>query len=58
MRQLSARDRRIVYLRFYEERSQGEIGEAVGLSQAQVSRVLNRILKDIRNVLGGELPVA
>jgi RNA polymerase sigma-B factor len=47
-----------VYLRFYEERSQGEIGEAVGLSQAQVSRVLNRILKDIRNVLGGQAPVA
>jgi RNA polymerase sigma-B factor len=58
VRQLSARDRRIVYLRFYEERSQGEIGEAVGLSQAQVSRVLNRILKDIRNVLGGQAPVA
>jgi RNA polymerase sigma-B factor len=58
VRQLSARDRRIVYLRFYEERSQGEIGEAVGLSQAQVSRVLNRILKGIRDVLGGELPVA
>lgn len=58
VRQLSARDRRIVYLRFYEERSQEEIGEAVGLSQAQVSRVLNRILKDIRDVLAGELPVA
>jgi RNA polymerase sigma-B factor len=58
VRNLSARDRRIVYLRFYEERSQQEIGEAVGLTQAQVSRVLTRILKDIRNVLGGQLPVA
>jgi RNA polymerase sigma-B factor len=58
VRQLSARDRRIVYLRFYEERSQEEIGDAVGLSQAQVSRVLNRILKDIRNVLGAQTPVA
>ena len=58
VRQLSARDRRIVYLRFYEERSQQEIGEAVGLTQAQVSRVLVRILKDIRGVLGAEVPVA
>jgi RNA polymerase sigma-B factor len=58
VRSLSARDRRIVYLRFYEELSQQEIGEAVGLTQAQVSRVLTRILKDIRDVLGGQVPVA
>jgi RNA polymerase sigma-B factor len=58
VRELSARDRRIVYLRFYEERSQKEIGEAVGLTQAQVSRVLTRILRDIRNVLGDQVPVA
>lgn len=58
VRQLSARDRRIVYLRFYEERSQQEIGDAVGLTQAQVSRVLARILKDIRGVLGAQAPVA
>ena len=58
VRELSARDRRIVYLRFYEERSQQEIGEAVGLTQAQVSRVLTRILKHIRNVLGSQVPVA
>jgi RNA polymerase sigma-B factor len=58
VRELSARDRRIVYLRFYEERSQQEIGEAVGLTQAQVSRVLTRILRDIRNVLGDQAPVA
>lgn len=58
VRRLSARDRRIVYLRFYEERSQREIGDAVGLTQAQVSRVLARILADIRDVLGSEAPVA
>ena len=58
VRKLSARDRRIVYLRFYEERSQQEIGESVGLTQAQVSRVLTRILKDIRTVLGTQAPVA
>ena len=58
VRRLSPRDRRIVYLRFYEERSQREIGDVVGLTQAQVSRVLARILADIRDVLGSEAPVA
>lgn len=48
VRELSDRDRRIVHLRFYEERTQQEIAEAVGLTQAQVSRVLTRILASLR----------
>ncbi|GAA5115713.1 SigB/SigF/SigG family RNA polymerase sigma factor [Alloalcanivorax gelatiniphagus] len=45
---LDPRDRRIVFMRFYEERSQQEIADAVGLTQAQVSRVLRRILTELR----------
>ncbi|HSU02854.1 MAG TPA: sigma-70 family RNA polymerase sigma factor [Nocardioides sp.] len=52
VRQLSDRDRRIVHLRFYEERTQQEIAEAVSLTQAQVSRVLTRILTSLRAGLG------
>ncbi|GAA1443254.1 SigB/SigF/SigG family RNA polymerase sigma factor [Mycobacterium cookii] len=48
VRLLSPRDRRIVHLRFFDERTQQEIADAVGLTQAQVSRVLTRILKDLR----------
>ena len=48
VRLLSARDRRIVHLRFFDERTQQEIADSVGLTQAQVSRVLTRILKDLR----------
>lgn len=48
VRELSNRDQRIVHLRFYEERTQQEIAEAVGLTQAQVSRVLTRILASLR----------
>ena len=40
VRTLSERDRRILHLRFVEERTQQEIAEEVGLTQAQVSRVL------------------
>ncbi len=50
--QLDERDRRIVFLRFHEERSQQEIAEAVGLTQAQVSRILMRILAQLRGQLG------
>lgn len=52
VQRLSTRDRTIVRLRFYEERTQQEIAEAVGLTQAQVSRVLTRILADLRSELG------
>ena len=48
LRRLSDRERRIVYLRFYEDRSQAEIGEEVGVTQTQVSRLLTRTLNTLR----------
>ena len=48
MRGLTARDRRILQLRFYQEQTQQEIADSIGLTQAQVSRVLTRILADMR----------
>lgn len=45
---LAPRDRLILQLRFLEEQTQQEIAQAVGLTQAQVSRVLTRILADLR----------
>lgn len=50
---LSARDRRILQLRFYDVRTQQEIAEDVGLTQAQVSRVISRILAQLRAGLVG-----
>ncbi|GAA5112873.1 SigB/SigF/SigG family RNA polymerase sigma factor [Alloalcanivorax gelatiniphagus] len=58
VKRLSPRDRKIVRLRFYEEQTQQEIAEAVGLTQAQVSRVLTRILADLRTDLSGRPPAA
>lgn len=57
VRRLSDRDRRIVKLRFFDERTQQEIAEDIGLTQAQVSRVLTRILGDLRDQLGEPQPV-
>jgi RNA polymerase sigma-B factor len=58
LRQLSERDQRIVRLRFVEERTQQEIAESIGLTQAQVSRVLTRILDQLRTGLAEPLPAA
>ena len=49
LRGLSARDRRILYLRFYEDRTQAEIGDELGVTQMQVSRLLARILRSLRS---------
>jgi RNA polymerase sigma-B factor len=56
VRTLSERDRRIVRLRFFDECTQQEIAEDIGLTQAQVSRVLTRILADLRERLGEPSP--
>ncbi len=45
---LTARDRFIVDLRFVEGLTQREIGERLGVTQMQVSRLLTRILADLR----------
>ena len=53
VRLLKERDRRILYLRFFEDRSQQEIAEDIGVSQMQVSRLLTRIIRDLRTELTG-----
>jgi RNA polymerase sigma-B factor len=45
---LPARERRILYLRFFEGRTQTEIAEDVGISQMHVSRLLAQTLARIR----------
>jgi RNA polymerase sigma-B factor len=45
---LSQRERRILELRYYEDRSQVEIAREIGLSQAQVSRLIKRAVDRMR----------
>jgi RNA polymerase sigma-B factor len=58
VRVLPERDRRILYLRFCEDRTQEEIGEELGVTQMQVSRLLTRIFRDIRDRLDDDELVA
>jgi len=52
VRRLSERDRHILELRFFEGLTQREIAEDLGVTQMQVSRLLTRIFRDIRQDLG------
>jgi RNA polymerase sigma-B factor len=45
---LPVRERSIIHLRFIEELSQAEIGQRIGISQMQVSRLLRRSLEQLR----------
>ncbi len=49
---LPEREREIVRLRFYEEMSQVDIAEVVGVSQMHVSRLLKRAFADLREAFG------
>lgn len=52
LKNLDPRSRRIIYLRYFEDKTQQEIGEEIGVSQVQVSRlekkILNRLAADMK----------
>jgi RNA polymerase sigma-B factor len=48
VRGLSPREHRVLYLRFVEDLTQREIGEHIGVSQMQVSRILRTALERSR----------
>lgn len=49
--QLPGEERRLLYRRFFQERTQAEIAREMGISQVQVSRLEKRILKELRGRL-------
>jgi RNA polymerase sigma-B factor len=51
LRGLTPRERRILELRFFGGFTQAEIGADIGVTQMQVSRLLNRILARLRERL-------
>lgn len=48
---LTPRERTIIRMRFYEDRTQAEIAAELGVTQAQVSRLLARIMASLRGRL-------
>lgn len=45
---LSEREKKIIILRYFRDRTQSEIAEMLGVSQVQVSRLENKIIEKIR----------
>jgi RNA polymerase sigma-B factor len=55
-RRLTKRERRVLMLRFYDDRTQSEIAEVLGVSQMQVSRILRRAIEQLRQQAAREEP--
>ena len=51
---LDERDKNIILMRYFQDKTQSEIAERLGVSQVQVSRLENKILENIRKKLSGE----
>jgi RNA polymerase sigma-B factor len=52
-RRLKMRDRQILRMRFYEQKTQQQIADELGVTQVQVSRLLQRILTDLKKEITG-----
>ena len=45
---LNRDERRLIYLRYFANQTQTQVGAALGISQVQVSRMEKKILKNLR----------
>ena len=48
---LETREKEIILLRFYKEKTQSEVAKVLGITQVQVSRIEKRILNSMKNKL-------
>ena len=48
LKRLDEREQKIIYLRYYKDKTQTEIASYIGISQAQVSRIEKAALEKIR----------
>lgn len=48
---LDAKERQIIILRYFQDRTQSDVAKCIGISQVQVSRIEKRVLSHMREVL-------
>lgn len=51
LKELDERDRKIILLRFFKEKTQTEVARILGISQVQVSRIERKVLDKMKNKL-------
>ena len=49
--QLKDRDRQVIVLRYFKDKTQVEVAKLLGISQVQVSRIEKRIIEDMKKML-------
>ncbi len=47
---LDAQERQLIYLRYFADKTQTDVGKMMGISQVQVSRMEKKILNNLRNL--------
>ena len=55
---LSERERQVLQLRFFQDRTQSEIAKEIGVSQMQISRILRRAIATLNQLTLTETPDA
>ncbi len=50
------KERQLIYLRYFENKTQSETGKQLGMSQVQVSRLEKKILKRMKEYGGSSVP--
>lgn len=51
LNKLEARDRQVIVLRYFKDKTQVEVAKELGISQVQVSRIEKRIIDDMRGMM-------
>ena len=47
---LDPQERQLIYLRYFADRTQTDVGKIMGISQVQVSRLEKKILQNMRKM--------
>jgi len=51
---LKPKERQVIILRYFQDKTQMEVAKAIGVSQVQVSRIEKKVLKALKSALDGE----
>jgi len=49
---LKPKERQVIVLRYFQDKTQMEVAKAIGVSQVQVSRIEKKVLQSLREALG------
>ncbi len=52
LEQLEKRERQIIVLRFFKDKTQSEVARLIGVSQVQISRIEKAVLKKLKEMVG------